>query len=140
MTNRMETSNSKIISRVILFIIISVIVYFSMNRFSGLVKIAVPVVCSGDFSVQIKSHEYCYVCRDAWGTEADITSKTYYTALIINTVIAYAMLYILGFLIRYIKNRKGKNSFEDYQNQYKKHYFNLLNNRINRIFSISKRL
>ncbi len=119
----MDASKSKIIPRVILFVIIAIIVYFSMNRFPGMVKIAAPIVCGGDFSVQIKSHEYCYICRDGSGAEEDITTKTYYTALIINTVIAFAMLYILGFLIKYIKNKKGKNSFEDYQNQYKKTLF-----------------
>lgn len=119
----MDSSKSKIIPRAILIVIIAVIVYFSMNRFPGMLNIAAPIVCGGEFSVQIKSHEYCYICRDGSGTEEDITSKTYYTALLINTVIAYAILYFFGFIIRYIKNKKGKNSLEDFQNQNKKNFF-----------------
>ena len=130
----MDASKSKIIPRAILFVIIAVIVYFSMNRFPGMVKIAAPIVCGGEFSVQIKAHEYCYICRDGSGAEEDITSKTYYTALFINTVIAYAMLYILGFLIRYAKNKKGKNSFEDFQNQNNKNLFQSSSNQNQQAF------
>jgi hypothetical protein len=115
----MEVSKSRIISRLILFAILSVLVYFLMNAFPGMIKIAVPVVCDGDFSVKIKSHEYCYICSDASGTETDITAKTYYTALVINILIANALLYILGYILKYLFKRKSRNSFEAFQSQSK---------------------
>ncbi|HEY5536328.1 MAG TPA: hypothetical protein VIL99_15505 [Ignavibacteria bacterium] len=113
----MKTTKYKVISISILLLILSVFIYILMNSFPGMLKIASPIVCDGDFSVQIKSHEYQYICTDTSGNKADITEKTYYTAFLIYLLTTFLLIFIFPRLLRILFKRRSKNSFEEYQNQ-----------------------
>lgn len=94
-----------------------------MNIFPKLRIISAPVVCSGNFSVEIISHSYHYVCTDSSGNKEDISEKIYFLSFIFNLIILITLFY-LPYLIRFILKKRQTTSIDEYKKQFNGNYSN----------------
>jgi hypothetical protein len=95
-----------------------------MNIFPKLRIISAPVVCSGNFSVEIISHSYHYICTDSSGNKDDISEKIYFLSFIFNLIFLITLFYLLPYLFRLIFKKRPNIYLNEYQKQFNGNYSN----------------